>query len=287
MPDGGDFPGGKGGGPTPFSNAFKPATIASLRYNTSQAGSPVPLVYGCQRVSINLLEFWGEQGFGSSSKGGKGLGSSAARKARAPIIRSMSPSASARGRSTSPARRTAFSTARLGRTGCGPTARSPASTGRRSTSTAATTARPPTRCSQSADPNSPVLGYSGTSYVTGTPLQLGSTPALPNISFEITGSRPARSGPHFPGDANPAEIVIDLLTNPRYGAGFPGGQPRQRRLDRRFRQLLPGRRSSRCRCCWTASSPARAGSRKWPSSPSRRWCGRAASSRSSPMATWR
>ena len=64
MPDGGDFPGGKGGGPTPFSNAFKPATIASLRYNTSQTGSPVPICYGTHRVSVNLLEFWGEQGFG-------------------------------------------------------------------------------------------------------------------------------------------------------------------------------------------------------------------------------
>jgi len=80
MPDGGDFPGGKGGGPTPFSNAFKPATIASLRYNTSQGGSPVPICYGTHRVSINLIEFWGEQGFGSTSKGGKGLGSSGGKK---------------------------------------------------------------------------------------------------------------------------------------------------------------------------------------------------------------
>jgi hypothetical protein len=39
----------------------------------------------------------------------------------------------------------------------------------------------------SSDTNTPVLGYSGTCYVTGTPLQLGSTPALPNVSFEITG----------------------------------------------------------------------------------------------------
>ncbi len=80
MPDGGDFPGGKGGGPTPFSNAFKPATIASLRYNTSQAGSPVPLCYGCQRISVNLLELWGEAGFGSTSKGGKGIGGSGGKK---------------------------------------------------------------------------------------------------------------------------------------------------------------------------------------------------------------
>src|SRR6266849_4948979 len=80
MPDGGDFPGGKGGGPTPFSNAFKPASIASLRYNTSQAGSPVPICYGCHRISINLLEGFGFRGVGRGGKGGKGLGSSGGKK---------------------------------------------------------------------------------------------------------------------------------------------------------------------------------------------------------------
>src|ERR1051326_6096298 len=81
MPDGSEFPGGKGGGPSQFSNAFKPRDIASLRYNTSMAGSAVPICYGTMRVSINLLEFWGQQGFTSSaSKGGKGLGSSGGKK---------------------------------------------------------------------------------------------------------------------------------------------------------------------------------------------------------------
>src|SRR5439155_11195465 len=36
----------------------------------------------------------------------------------------------------------------------------------------------------SSDTNTPVVGYSGTAYITGTPLQLGSSPALPNLSFE-------------------------------------------------------------------------------------------------------
>ncbi len=50
---------GKGGGPTPFVNAFTNNTIGSFRYNTSQAGSPIPICYGTQRVTINLIEFWG------------------------------------------------------------------------------------------------------------------------------------------------------------------------------------------------------------------------------------
>src|SRR5204863_116300 len=73
----------------------------------------------------------------------------------------------------------------------------------------------------SADPNTPVVAYSGTAYVTGTPLQLGSSPALPNISFEIYGLAAGTAGPNFPHDARPDDIVADLLTNPRYGAGFP------------------------------------------------------------------
>ena len=76
------LPAGKGGGPTPFVNAFSNPTLGSLRYNTSQAGSPVFIVYGTQRVSINLLEFWNFQGTStsSSSAGGKGLGSSGGKK---------------------------------------------------------------------------------------------------------------------------------------------------------------------------------------------------------------
>ena len=64
-----DIPFGKGGGPTPFVNAFHGAKLNSLRYNTSQAGSPLPLAYGTCRVSVNLIELWG---FSGSKGGGKG-----------------------------------------------------------------------------------------------------------------------------------------------------------------------------------------------------------------------
>ena len=74
---------------------------------------------------------------------------------------------------------------------------------------------------QSADTNQPVISYSGLCYVTGTPIQLGSSPALPNISFEIYGVAGGTAGPDFPNDSRPDRIITDLLTNPRYGAGFP------------------------------------------------------------------
>src|SRR5712692_9038598 len=130
MPDGGDFPGGKGGGPTPFSNAFRPATIASLRYNTSQGGSPVPICYGTHRVSINLIEFWGQQGFGSTGKGGKGLGSSGGKKGSNANYSVDVAFGLCRDRSGTPGRRTASCppAARPMSTASGQTDRSPAST---------------------------------------------------------------------------------------------------------------------------------------------------------------
>ena len=52
-----------------------------------------------------------------------------------------------------------------------------------------------------------------------TNYQLGQSPALPNFNVEVYG---IESGTAPNGvDANPAAIVTDLLTNPRYGAGFP------------------------------------------------------------------
>src|SRR5581483_726356 len=64
----------KAGGPTPFVNSFANNTVGSFRYNTSQAGSPIPICYGTQRVTINLLESWGftgTSGGGGASGGGK------------------------------------------------------------------------------------------------------------------------------------------------------------------------------------------------------------------------
>jgi hypothetical protein len=66
-------------------------------------------------------------------------------------------------------------------------------------------------------------GYSGTCHIAFTPMDLGSTPALPNLSFELNGFLTGTGGPTFPVDANPGYVVLDFLTNPRYGAGFPLG----------------------------------------------------------------
>jgi hypothetical protein len=212
------FEGGKGGGPTPFVNAFKTSSVASLRYNTSQAGSPVPLCYGTQRVSINLIELWGEEGFGNTnSKGGKGLGGSASKKGSGQQYSTNVAFGVCQGP-------VGFTGSTHGFSGYNEVWANGSVAGANDVGLngyGGSDGQAPDPVFASSDPNTPVLGYSGTCYVTGTPMQLGSTPALPNISFEITGFEAGTVGTEFPNDANPASIITDLLTNARYGAGFP------------------------------------------------------------------
>ena len=75
-----DLISGKGGGPSPFVNAFRAPQLNSLRYNTSQFGSPVFIAYGTCRVPVNVIEYWGFSGSSGGGKGGKGLGRSAGKK---------------------------------------------------------------------------------------------------------------------------------------------------------------------------------------------------------------
>jgi putative tail protein len=212
-------PTGKGGGPTPFVNAFSNPTLGSLRYNTSQAGSPIFLCYGTQRVAINLLEYWNFQGTSSGSPGGKGLGGSGGGKKGANQQYSVDV---AFGICQGPVAFTGSIYGDLGQNRIwanGGVAFGLGNVGLNGYAGSDGQALDPVFAS--SDVNQPVIGYSGTCYVTGTPLNLGSSSAIPDISFEITGFEVGTGGPGYPDDARPDLIVADLLTNPRYGAGFP------------------------------------------------------------------
>jgi hypothetical protein len=209
---------GKGGGPSPFVNAFDNPRLNSLRYNTSHAGSPVFLAYGTCRVSVNLIELWGFSGSKGGGKGGKGLGNSAGKKGsnqrysvnvafglcQGPVSFTGASHGSGGSNRIWSNGGVAYGLGAVGLNGY-----------------AGNDGQVPDPVFLSAGPNVPVLGYSGTCYVTGTPMQLGSAPVLPNIQFELTGLQAGTAGPEFPDDARPDQIVTDLLTNPRYGAGFP------------------------------------------------------------------
>lgn len=66
------------------------------------------------------------------------------------------------------------------------------------------------------------LGYSGTAYVAALAYDLGDSAQLPNLSFEATGLYP-NAIPSLP-DADPADVVTDVLTDSIRGVGFPSAR---------------------------------------------------------------
>ncbi len=66
---------------------------------------------------------------------------------------------------------------------------------------------------------SEALAYRGIAYAAAGPMNLGDTQELPNLSYEVKFA--ICDGIPSAPDADPAPVVIDALTNPNYGAGFP------------------------------------------------------------------
>lgn len=84
------------------------------------------------------------------------------------------------------------------------------------------------------------VGYSGTCHIAGK-LDLGMSPVLPNLSVEVISALAGTAGPDFPEDANPGSAISYFLTDPRDGAGWPPAL-----LD----NLLPGGTSANGGATW-------------------------------------
>lgn len=65
-------------------------------------------------------------------------------------------------------------------------------------------------------------GYTGVAYLASDPYALGASPTLPNHNFEVFG-RLYGTAPNGK-DADPSQVIIDLLTNADYGGGFPSSR---------------------------------------------------------------
>jgi hypothetical protein len=68
------------------------------------------------------------------------------------------------------------------------------------------------------------LGYSGVSYVAWNAMDLGTRAGMANWSFEVRGKLRWNNGTAQTYDANPKDVVQDVLTNAVYGAGFPAAR---------------------------------------------------------------
>lgn len=207
---------------TSFVNAFDHPQLNSLRYNTSQVGSPVPIVLGTQRVTINLIEYWGFQSSGKSGLkgGGKGIGQTGGKKGSGTTFSVNVAWALCEGPVAFAGSQWAVSGVnRVWVNGIG---------------VAHTDSRLGTlnfyagHDGQAADPvfltsdtNTPVVNYSGTAYITSTPIDLGASPAMPDFSAEVSGPGAGTAGSDYPGDVRPDNIVSYLLTDSELGVGFP------------------------------------------------------------------
>lgn len=203
------------------TNAWQKSNLNSLRYNTSQPGSVIALVYGKTRKQINLIALGDYRG-ASGKKGKNGplpLGGQHVGKG-----------GGGGGKKGASGKKGADYSVDVAFALCqGPVDIEDtnfvwASAGTAFFQSVGLNLYTGTD-GQAADPVFAALGqdvgYSGTCYVTGTPMDLGSSPVLPNLSFEITGFLSGTSTATFPVDANPADVVQDFLTAARYGAGWP------------------------------------------------------------------
>lgn len=184
----------------------------SLRYNVAQYGSAIPILWGTNRVSPNVLDGFNFKSTGSGSgKGGvagAGKGKSGGRQYSVNVAFGFMI-----GPGQAPSGQDFWANAGVKFIGSVPVNWWGGGDG-----------QSPDPVFASSSPNTPVVGYSGLMYLTATPMQLGNSPVLPNISAELTGFRAGSCGadPLVAQDANPSAILFDMLYDPRIGIRFPG-----------------------------------------------------------------
>src|SRR5215471_869936 len=201
------------------TNAWQPQAQNALRYNTSQVGAVIPMIYGTVRQQMNLLAFGGYRGPGGGKKG-KGVG---------PLpIGGTSQTAKGGGGGKKGGKKDAPDfTLDVDLGICeGPVLIAPSARVWASAEEAhfqdlglhlytGENGQPP-------DPTAyhmgAVIGYSGTCHVTATPIDLGPSPVMPNLSFEVTCYLANTLGNY---DADPAQVVKHFLSDPQRGALFP------------------------------------------------------------------
>jgi hypothetical protein len=199
------------GHPTPFVSAFKAPIAGSLRYNVAQYGSPIPLLWGTHRLSVNVLDLFGFKSTGSGSGKGGVTGSAKGKSGGKQYSVNV-----ALGFCSGPvniiATEAGWVNSSIQQIGNIPGNFYNGNDG-----------QAPDPVFASSSTNTPVIGYSGTAYATFTPMQLGNAPTLPNLSLEIIGFRAGTAGPSFfiAQDANPRYILGDILNDPRIGIKFP------------------------------------------------------------------
>jgi hypothetical protein len=216
------------------SNAQTPVKLASVQVSTSMYGKPKALVYGCTLVASNMIDWAGFTSQATTS-GGKGGGGVTGYNYWSDLILALCEGGASGivGVQRVWQNKDCYTLAYYGlslMTGARPQA--------------------PWGPWLSKWP-SRALGYSGTAYIAGLQVALGSDGAPPNYNFEVQALLGTEADPNWPGsyDAKPSAVVFDVLTNPYYGATF---------LAARIADMVTGAASFQtyCTACGFAISPA-------------------------------
>jgi putative tail protein len=193
------------------SNAKQQRAVGSLQFQTSQAGGVIPLIYGTTKVSPNLLDYDDFTATPSKQGGGKGKGGGGGKGGGQQYMYSAS---FIMGLCQGPI-------AGLGLAWWDKNIGTAAGLSRISSINLGADGQTTDPYWASAHPGK-AIGYSGTANIAFANYQLGNTATLPNFNFEVLGIGAGAAGASPNGyDTNPAQIVRDFLTNPRYGANFP------------------------------------------------------------------
>ena len=201
-------------------NANTITKYTQLDVQTSAQGLPIPIGWGKFRVAPNLIDTGNFQAIPQTSGGGKGGGGKGGKSNitgydyRAAVIMALC-EGPIQGLGTAWRSRDSMDYAQAAAQGYVPNT---LFLGTRDQAVWGwlTTASP-----------SHALSYSSTAYIADSNLDLGSSPTLPNYGFEVIGTFSGTIADGLQGDANPADVINDFLTNPQYGVGFgPAvGQP--------------------------------------------------------------
>ncbi|WP_049974543.1 phage tail protein [Azospirillum sp. B4] len=187
-----------GGGKT---NADTKPSYTGLQVQTSAAGLPIPLLWGTQRTAPNL--FWYDdftsRAVASDSGGGKGGGSKSTTQAYSCAV-AMGLCEGA--------------VASIGRVWAD---KDDTTLAKLNLTLFTGTADQAPFAALYAKHADQALAYPYTAYVASPSYDLGSSASLPNHNFEVQTNAVPRVG----FDANPADILVDFLTNERYGVGLP------------------------------------------------------------------
>ena len=199
---------------SPKTNAAATPSYTGMQLQSSAYGLCVPVIYGTTRVGWNLLDYFGfKQVSTPQSSGGKGgiIGGGGGKG----------------GKSST----TTYFANVLGLLCEGPiggvysswlSQTQQVSTGSYDFLSGAVAQAPWASASH-------VIGYSGFAYMAGANIDLGTSANLPAMNWEVEGilqgTAPGTyggSGCRSGGDADPSQVVPDMLSNAQYGVGFPG-----------------------------------------------------------------